>query len=63
MELDDGSVAYLLGRGGQTKQRLANFTGANLEIDASSRGMKTAILYPKAPRNDVHSVVLNQKHR
>jgi len=35
MELDDGNVAYLLGRGGQTRARLSAFSGASLEI---SRG-------------------------
>lgn len=33
MNLESGAVAYLLGRNGQTKQRLANFSGARLEID------------------------------
>jgi hypothetical protein len=31
--LGDGETAYILGRGGQTKRRLANFSGATLEID------------------------------
>jgi len=33
MNLEAGAVAYLLGRNGATKQRLANFSGAKLEID------------------------------
>lgn len=32
IELDDSNVAYLLGRGGQTRARLGNFCGASLEI-------------------------------
>jgi len=32
IDLDDGNVAYLLGRGGQTRARLSNFCGASLEI-------------------------------
>lgn len=32
MELQDSDVAYLLGRGGQTRARLANFSGTSLEI-------------------------------
>eukprot|EP00658_Telonema_sp_P-2_P024063 TRINITY_DN19658_c0_g1_i1.p1 TRINITY_DN19658_c0_g1~~TRINITY_DN19658_c0_g1_i1.p1 ORF type:complete len:272 (+),score=38.04 TRINITY_DN19658_c0_g1_i1:203-1018(+) len=34
--LDDSEVAYLLGRGGQTKQRLANFSGAMLEFGGNN---------------------------
>lgn len=33
LNLEAGAVAYLLGRNGATKQRLANFSGARLEID------------------------------
>jgi len=32
IELEDSNVAYLLGRGGQTRARLGNFCGASLEI-------------------------------
>lgn len=35
---DEGAVAYLLGRNGTTKQRLANFSGARLEIDPRADG-------------------------
>lgn len=33
MKLESGAAAYLLGRGGATKRRLSNFSGATLEID------------------------------
>ena len=33
MSLEAAEIAYLLGRNGATKQRLANFSGARLEID------------------------------
>ncbi len=33
MSLETGEIAYLLGRNGATKQRLASFSGARLEID------------------------------
>jgi len=33
MEVKPGEAAYLLGRAGATKKRLANFSGATLEID------------------------------
>ncbi|KAJ1476831.1 hypothetical protein T484DRAFT_1823473 [Baffinella frigidus] len=36
--IDEGAVAYLLGRNGTTKQRLANFSGARLEIDPRADG-------------------------
>lgn len=38
MDLEAGAVAYLLGRNGATKQRLANFSGARLEIDPRGEG-------------------------
>ncbi|KAJ1471244.1 hypothetical protein T484DRAFT_1844927 [Baffinella frigidus] len=38
MDLEGGAVAYLLGRQGATKQRLANFSGARLEIDPHAEG-------------------------
>lgn len=31
--LTDADVAYLVGRGGQTRQRLERFSGAHLSID------------------------------
>ena len=33
MSLESQAIAYLLGRNGATKQRLANFSGCRLEID------------------------------
>ena len=39
MSLEAGEIAYLLGRNGATKQRLASFSGARLEIDPHG-GMK-----------------------
>ena len=38
MELESAAIAYLLGRNGATKQRLANFSGCRLEIDPSRDG-------------------------
>jgi rRNA processing protein Krr1/Pno1 len=38
MELESGAIAYLLGRNGATKQRLANFSGCRLEIDPNKDG-------------------------
>ncbi len=40
MSLEAGEIAYLLGRNGATKQRLASFSGARLEIDPHG-GLKT----------------------
>ena len=33
IELSDADVAYLVGRGGQTRIRLENFSGARMQID------------------------------
>ena len=45
MALEGAAIAYLLGRQGQTKQRLANFSGARLEIDPEGRdGGKVTII-------------------
>ncbi|KAJ1495971.1 hypothetical protein T484DRAFT_1924461 [Baffinella frigidus] len=38
ISVEGGEVAYLLGRQGATKQRLANFSGARLEIDPHAEG-------------------------
>jgi len=38
MSLESQAIAYLLGRNGATKQRLANFSGCRLEIDPNKDG-------------------------
>jgi len=38
MSLESAAIAYLLGRNGATKQRLANFSGCRLEIDPNKDG-------------------------
>ena len=38
MNLESQAIAYLLGRNGATKQRLANFSGCRLEIDPNKDG-------------------------
>ena len=44
MSLERSEIAYLLGRNGSTKQRLANFSGARLEIDPGDDGGKIEVI-------------------
>ncbi len=42
--METEEIAYLLGRNGATKQRLANFSGARLEIDPRSDGGRIEVI-------------------
>jgi rRNA processing protein Krr1/Pno1 len=44
MSLETSEIAYLLGRNGSTKQRLANFSGARLEIDPREDGGRIEVI-------------------
>ena len=44
MSLETSEIAYLLGRNGSTKQRLANFSGARLEIDPGNDGGRIEVI-------------------
>lgn len=44
MTLERSEIAYLLGRNGSTKQRLASFSGARLEIDPGDDGGKIEVI-------------------
>jgi hypothetical protein len=44
MSLERSEIAYLLGRNGSTKQRLANFSGARLEIDPGEDGGRIEVI-------------------
>jgi len=44
MTLERSEIAYLLGRNGSTKQRLANFSGARLEIDPGEDGGRIEVI-------------------
>jgi hypothetical protein len=44
MSLETSEIAYLLGRNGSTKQRLANFSGARLEIDPRDDGGRIEVI-------------------
>jgi hypothetical protein len=44
MSLEKNEIAYLLGRNGSTKQRLANFSGARLEIDPGNDGGRIEVI-------------------
>ena len=50
MNLEAGEIAYLLGRNGATKQRLANFSGARLEIDPRGDGGRIEVIGTKEER-------------
>ena len=44
MSLETSEIAYLLGRNGSTKQRLATFSGARLEIDPGDNGGRIEVI-------------------
>jgi rRNA processing protein Krr1/Pno1 len=44
MSLERSEIAYLLGRNGSTKQRLASFSGARLEIDPGDDGGRIEVI-------------------
>ncbi len=44
MSLETSEIAYLLGRNGSTKQRLATFSGARLEIDPRDDGGRIEVI-------------------
>merc|ERR1712159_866330 len=58
ISLDDSEVAYLLGRGGQTKQRLAKFSGARLEFGGNNDS-KTGEIWGSAEARDLAKLAID----
>jgi len=58
IKLDDSEVAYLLGRGGQTKQRLANFSGCRLEFGGSNE-TKTGEIWGTPEARELAQLAIN----